>query len=71
MSVNIEGTATLLAAAREAGVRRVVFISSTSVYGVPKVHPISEDAPLVGVGAYGESKIACRAARAAPPGSRP
>jgi nucleoside-diphosphate-sugar epimerase len=57
LSVNIEGTATLLAAAREAGVRRVVFISSTSVYGVPKVHPISEDAPLVGVGAYGESKI--------------
>jgi nucleoside-diphosphate-sugar epimerase len=58
LSINVEGTATLLAAAREAGVQRVVFISSTSVYGVPKVHPIAEDAPLVGVGAYGESKIA-------------
>ena len=57
LSVNIDGTRTLLAAAREAGVRRVIFISSTSVYGVPRVHPISEDAPLVGVGAYGESKI--------------
>jgi nucleoside-diphosphate-sugar epimerase len=58
LSINVEGTATLLAAAREAGVQRVVFISSTSVYGVPKVHPIAEDAALVGVGAYGESKIA-------------
>ena len=39
------------------GRRRVVFISSTAVYGVPKVHPIDEDAPLVGVGQYGASKI--------------
>lgn len=56
-SVNVEGTATALAAAAEAGVRRVVLISSTAVYGVPKVHPIYEHAPLVGVGHYGESKI--------------
>jgi nucleoside-diphosphate-sugar epimerase len=56
-SVNVDGTATLLAAAAEAGVRRVVLVSSTSVYGVPKVHPIHENDPLVGVGAYGESKI--------------
>jgi nucleoside-diphosphate-sugar epimerase len=56
-SVNVEGTATLLAAATEACVRRVVLVSSTSVYGVPKVHPIHEDDPLVGVGAYGRSKI--------------
>jgi nucleoside-diphosphate-sugar epimerase len=59
MSVNVDGTAALLAAAREAGVRRVVYISSTAVYGVPRVHPIAEDFPLEGVGAYGESKIAC------------
>src|SRR4051794_26030012 len=56
-SVNVDGTALTLAAALEAGVRRVVFVSSTAVYGVPKVHPIAEDAPLVGVGHYGESKI--------------
>jgi nucleoside-diphosphate-sugar epimerase len=35
----------------------VVLISSTAVYGVPEKHPIVEDDPLVGVGAYGESKI--------------
>jgi nucleoside-diphosphate-sugar epimerase len=57
-SVNVGGTATVLAAALEAGVRRVVLISSTAVYGVPEVHPIPENAPLRGVGHYGESKIA-------------
>ncbi len=56
-SVNVGGTATLLAAALRAGVRRVILISSTAVYGIPEKHPIAEDDPLVGVGHYGESKI--------------
>src|SRR5947207_831679 len=56
-SVNVEGTAVVFAAALEAGVRRAVLISSTAVYGIPKHHPLREDAPLVGVGHYGESKI--------------
>jgi nucleoside-diphosphate-sugar epimerase len=56
-SVNVGGTENVLREAREAGVRRVVFISSTAVYGVPEKHPIEEGDPLVGVGAYGESKI--------------
>src|SRR5947209_6583688 len=56
-SVNVGGTENVLRAARDAGVRRVVFISSTAVYGVPEKHPIEEDDPLVGVGWYGESKI--------------
>jgi nucleoside-diphosphate-sugar epimerase len=66
-SVNVDGTLTLLAAAAEAGVKRVVHVSSTAVYGVPEKHPIEEDDPLVGVGHYGESKIEaeqmCRAFR--------
>jgi nucleoside-diphosphate-sugar epimerase len=57
VSVNVGGSASMLAAAAGAGVHRTIFISSTAVYGVPKVHPIGEDAPLVGVGSYGESKI--------------
>jgi nucleoside-diphosphate-sugar epimerase len=65
-STNLDGTVAVLAAARDAGVRRVLFISSTAVYGIPEKHPIEEDDPLVGVGHYGESKIAaeeaCRAA---------
>src|SRR5213596_574989 len=56
-SANVDGTSTVLAAAHEAGVGRVLFVSSTAVYGVPEIHPIPEDAPLVGVGHYGESKI--------------
>ena len=56
-SANVDGTLTVLAAAAAARVRRVVFISSTAVYGVPEKHPIEEDDPLVGVGHYGESKI--------------
>jgi nucleoside-diphosphate-sugar epimerase len=56
-SVNVDGAATVLVAALEAGVRRAVVISSTAVYGVPETHPIFEDDPLVGVGWYGESKI--------------
>ncbi|MBA2294661.1 MAG: NAD-dependent epimerase/dehydratase family protein [Actinobacteria bacterium] len=56
-SVNVEGTAVTMAAALEAGVRRVVLVSSTAVYGVPERHPIYEDDPLVGVGHYGASKI--------------
>ncbi len=56
-SVNVGGTENVLRAAREAGASRVVFISSTAVYGVPEKHPIEEDDPLVGVGWYGESKI--------------
>jgi nucleoside-diphosphate-sugar epimerase len=64
-SVNVDGTLALLAAAADARVKRVVFVSSTAVYGVPEKHPIEEDDPLVGVGHYGESKIeaeeVCRA----------
>jgi nucleoside-diphosphate-sugar epimerase len=56
-SVNVTGTENVLQAVRAADVRRVVFISSTAVYGVPEKHPIEEDDPLVGVGSYGESKI--------------
>src|SRR5436190_13275452 len=52
-AVNVDGTANVL----EAATGRVVFISSTAVYGVPEKHPIEEDDPLVGVGWYGESKI--------------
>jgi nucleoside-diphosphate-sugar epimerase len=56
-SVNVGGTENVLVAAREARVGRVVFVSSTAVYGVPEKHPIEEEDPLVGVGWYGESKI--------------
>lgn len=56
-TTNIEGTRNILELAKKYKIKRVIFISSTAVYGVPKKHPIDEEYPRVGVGAYGESKI--------------
>ncbi len=58
MSTNIAGLRNTLEQVRKCSVERVIFISSTAVYGVPDKHPLVEDDPVVGVGAYGESKIA-------------
>ncbi len=57
LRVNVHGTGTVLEVALQEKVLRVVHISSTAVYGVPEKHPIYETDQLVGVGAYGESKI--------------
>lgn len=43
MRVNVEGTQRLLSACQARGVRRVVFASSSSVYGSRSVVPFSED----------------------------
>ncbi len=56
-TTDVEGTRTVLRAAREAGVWRVVHISSTAVYGIPDHHPLVEDDKLEGVGPYGQAKI--------------
>ncbi len=55
--INVKGTKNVLQAAFKNKVKRLVYISSTAVYGVPKKHPIEENDPLVGVGPYGQSKI--------------
>ena len=56
-STEVDGTRILLEAARTVKVKRFIFISSTAVYGVPNICPIDEDAPMVGVGPYGQAKI--------------
>jgi nucleoside-diphosphate-sugar epimerase len=56
-STDVHGTAIVLAEAAGANVIRVVFTSSTSVYGVPDHHPLYESDPVKGVGPYGEAKI--------------
>lgn len=57
-STDVDGTRVLLTAAQTAGVDRFVMISSTAVYGIPDHHPLIETDELVGVGPYGEAKIA-------------
>lgn len=55
--VNINGTRNVLEAALKHHVKRLVFISSTAVYGVPKHLPEKEDSPIDPIGHYGKSKI--------------
>lgn len=57
ISTNVTGTENVLKLALKHKVKRVVYISSTAVYGVPKIHPIKEQDPRIGVGTYGETKI--------------
>jgi len=54
---NIGGTLNVLLAARAAGGRRVVYTSSTSVYGNPRYLPINEDDPLSLLTPYAVSKL--------------
>jgi UDP-glucose 4-epimerase len=57
-AVNVEGTLNVLLAARDESVRRVVFSSSTSVYGSTRQLPTSEDAPPDPISPYGVAKLA-------------
>jgi nucleoside-diphosphate-sugar epimerase len=57
-STDVDGTRNVLESARDAGVKRFIQISSTAVYGIPDHHPLLETDRLIGVGAYGEAKIA-------------
>jgi UDP-glucose 4-epimerase len=57
-AVNIEGTLNVLLAARDAGVRRVVFASSSSVYGDAPGMPRRESQPLGPLAPYAVSKLA-------------
>lgn len=54
---NVGGTLALLRACRKASVRRLVFSSSATVYGVPERLPLTEDMPLSAVNPYGATKI--------------
>lgn len=55
--VTVNGTRSVLWAAKELDIERVVYISSTAVYGTHDTHPITEESPLDGVGPYGDAKI--------------
>ncbi|MBI4230500.1 MAG: SDR family oxidoreductase [Planctomycetes bacterium] len=65
---NVLGTARVLAAARAGKVRRVVYASSSSVYGDTRRLPVREDDPTNPLSPYAASKLGgeflCRAFRA-------
>ncbi len=55
--VNVEGTRTLLAAMAAAGVHKLVFSSSCSVYGTPDLEVVDEATPTRPESPYGETKL--------------
>ncbi len=66
MRKNLNGARNVLRAAERANARKVIFISSSGVYGIPRALPCREDHPTRPLGAYGRSKLlaeeACREA---------
>ncbi|ALG81795.1 NAD-dependent epimerase/dehydratase family protein [Halanaeroarchaeum sulfurireducens] len=56
--VNVEGTLNVLEAARETDIERIVFASSSSVYGKPIELPYTETHQTKPVSPYGVSKLA-------------
>ncbi len=59
LRVNIDGTFHLLEAARQHGVQRFIFASSSSVYGINKKVPFSEDDPIQRtISPYAATKLA-------------
>ena len=57
-TTDVEGSRKVMLAAQKNGIRRVVHISTTAVYGIPDHHPLVETDMLKGVGHYGVAKIA-------------
>ena len=57
-AVNVEGTLNVLLAARDEGVRRVVFSSSSSVYGAKRERPVDEELAADPISPYGVAKLA-------------
>ncbi|WP_409252066.1 UDP-glucose 4-epimerase GalE [Bacillus sp. SCS-153A] len=54
---NIAGTITLLEVMQQHDVKRLVFSSSATVYGVPEQVPMVEDFPLSATNPYGQTKL--------------
>lgn len=62
---HVVGTATLLEACRDTGVRRLVYVSSAEIYGRPERNPVSEKAPAAPRSPYGAAKLGAEAMVAA------
>jgi len=57
LETNVNGTQNVLLAARDAGVRRVVYASSSSVYGNSPTMPKHEEMPTAPISPYGVQKL--------------
>ena len=59
IDINVTGLVALASALRDAGVFRLVFSSTATVYGTPETWPIPETAPLSYESPYAFTKLAC------------
>jgi UDP-glucose-4-epimerase GalE len=59
---NVAGGIALLDGMRAAGVKRIVFSSTASTYGMPERSPVTESDPIRPINAYGETKRTVEAA---------
>ncbi|HSF59323.1 MAG TPA: NAD-dependent epimerase/dehydratase family protein [Candidatus Binatia bacterium] len=57
-SVNRDGTKNLLESCARHAVKKVIYTSTSAVYGIPKVNPVTEEASLAPVEEYGRAKLA-------------
>jgi len=56
-SVNVQGTRNMLEAALRASVRKVIYTSSSAVFGIPKINPVTEATPPSPEEDYGRAKF--------------
>jgi nucleoside-diphosphate-sugar epimerase len=56
-SVNVHGTDNLLKCALAAKVQKVIYVSSSAVFGAPKKNPVTEQTPPAPAEAYGRAKL--------------
>jgi nucleoside-diphosphate-sugar epimerase len=59
--VNVNGVLNILNAARQMDIEKVIYSSSSSVYGDTATLPKTEDMPRIPISPYGVSKLACEA----------
>ena len=57
LSINVDGTKSIISAAETAGVKKIIFASSAAVYGDCEEVPITEGATLIPQSPYAVSKI--------------
>lgn len=57
-SVNRDGTEILIDAARKAGVVKLVYTSSSAIFGAPDRNPVTEETPPAPAEDYGQAKLA-------------
>lgn len=57
LSINIEGTKNVFESCVKAGIKKIVFASSSEVYGEPQKNPISELDPVMPKSVYAATKL--------------